>query len=412
MHGLVALDADDAAPARDPLERPAHGRRVRRDRGADRARPADRTDREPRPTGFTAPKLLWLRTHEPDVYARIRTCCFQGLRAAEALRGTRDRRGGRLGDAALRRRAPPLERGGRGCARDSGRVAASRVRVARGRRRRRPGGRGARRGRHRAGSGVRRARHVRRRLRDAVGIPSRPGGARARVLPRGPGTWHAMGVMLSAAGSLQWLRDAVRPASPSTARRRGRGVAAGSEGLFFAPYLAGERTPHADPDARGAFVGLPARRPRRTRPGGARRRRVRPARLARAAPRARVQPEIGRVSGGGARSDLWRAIVASVLGLPLETTAAEEGSAFGAALLAGTRRSVADPVDAAARCVHVRGRTNPDPTWTAPTRRATRGSAGLSGAVRAAPPPPPSVNAPPPPPPAGVVALAEVCDQC
>src|SRR5207245_1871261 len=78
-----------------------------------------------------------------------------------------------------------------------------------------------------------------------------------------------------------------------------------------------------------------------------------------------VQPETGRVSGGGARSQLWRAIAASVLDLPLETTAAEEGSAYGAALLGGKSSVFRDPHDAAARCVRVHGRTDPDPDWAA-----------------------------------------------
>src|SRR4029077_13995425 len=79
-----------------------------------------------------------------------------------------------------------------------------------------------------------------------------------------------------------------------------------------------------------------------------------------------VQPEVGRVSGGGGRCALWRAIVASELHLPLETTGAEGGSEHGAALLAGTSSGVfTDPADAAARSVRVRGRTNPDPGWVA-----------------------------------------------
>jgi xylulokinase len=77
-----------------------------------------------------------------------------------------------------------------------------------------------------------------------------------------------------------------------------------------------------------------------------------------------VRPEYGRISGGGARSELWRTIVASVLDLPVESTAAEEGAAYGAALLAGCRAGTfADPRDAVARCVAVRGRTDPDPAW-------------------------------------------------
>src|SRR5207237_9831378 len=110
----------------------------------------------------------------------------------------------------------------------------------------------------------------------------------------------------------------------------------GAEGLLFAPYLAGERTPHADPDARAAFVGLSLRHDR-----GALVRAV----LEGVAYGLRdslellrelgVRPEVGRISGGGARSALWREMVASVLELPLESTAVEEGAAYGAALLAG-----------------------------------------------------------------------------
>jgi xylulokinase len=143
--------------------------------------------------------------------------------------------------------------------------------------------------------------------------------------------------------------------------------APGTEGLLFAPYLAGERTPHADPDARGAFTGLSLRHDR-----GA---------LARATLEGvayglrdslellrelGVDPQVGRASGGGARSDLWLRIVASVLGLPLERTESEEGSAFGAALLAGVRAGVfQDAADAVARCVRVRDRVEPDPDWSA-----------------------------------------------
>jgi xylulokinase len=75
-----------------------------------------------------------------------------------------------------------------------------------------------------------------------------------------------------------------------------------------------------------------------------------------------VTPTVGRVSGGGARSELWLRITASVLGIPLERVAVEEGAAYGAALLAGVRAGVfADVADAVARCVRVRDRT--EPAW-------------------------------------------------
>src|SRR5581483_10418337 len=104
-----------------------------------------------------------------------------------------------------------------------------------------------------------------------------------------PQRWHAMGVMLSAAGSAAWLHG-VLGADFRTLDTEAAGWDPGAEGLLFAPYLAGERTPHPDADIRGAFVGVSA--------SHARRRRFRAARLARAAPRARREargrPRVGR----------------------------------------------------------------------------------------------------------------------
>jgi xylulokinase len=79
-----------------------------------------------------------------------------------------------------------------------------------------------------------------------------------------------------------------------------------------------------------------------------------------------VEAGVGRVSGGGARSELWRRIVASVLGVPLERTAgAEEGAGFGAALLGGVSMGVfADAAEAVAACVRVTDRIEPEPAWT------------------------------------------------
>ena len=167
-----------------------------------------------------------------------------------------------------------------------------------------------------------------------------------------PGTWHAMGVMLSAAGSAAWLRGALGAPYAELDAEAERWEP-GAEGLLFAPYLAGERTPYADPDARGAFTGLSLRHDR-----GALWR----AMLEGVAFGLRdslellrelgARPEVGRVSGGGARSELWLRIVASVLQLPLERMETEEGSAFGAALLAGIRSGTfADADEAVARCV-------------------------------------------------------------
>jgi xylulokinase len=181
-----------------------------------------------------------------------------------------------------------------------------------------------------------------------------------------PGAWHAMGVMLSAAGSLRWLRDAVAPGSPYDALlAEATRWAAGSEGLIFLPYLAGERTPHADPDARAAFTGLTVRHDR-----GA---------LVRAVLEGVAfglrdsldliaelggEPALGRVSGGGARGELWLAIVASVLELPLERVAVDEGAAFGAAILGGVAAGVWPDVHAAvAATVKPGARIDPVPEW-------------------------------------------------
>ncbi len=197
-------------------------------------------------------------------------------------------------------------------------------------------------------------------------LPSFASDPRARVhafCHAVPGQWHAMGVMLSAAGSLQWFRDRLAPeASFVDLVAEAEAWAPGVEGLLFAPYLAGERTPHADPSARAAFTGLGVRHDR-----GALVRAV----LEGVAFGLRDSLELvrglggpcdrARASGGGARG-LWLEIVASALGLPIELTAVEEGSAFGAALLGGVAGGVfADVPTAVASCVHVRETVEPDP---------------------------------------------------
>jgi xylulokinase len=179
-----------------------------------------------------------------------------------------------------------------------------------------------------------------------------------------PGAWHAMGVMLSAAGSFAWLRG-VLGASYGDLDEEASRWPPGTEGLLFAPYLQGERTPHADPSARGSFTGLSLRHDR-----GALVRSV----LEGVAYGLRdslellrgldVVAEVGRLSGGGARSDLWARVVASVLELPLERTAVEEGAAFGAALLGGVAAGAfADVHEAVAACVRVRETVEPEPEW-------------------------------------------------
>ena len=322
-------------------------------------------------TGFTAPKLLWLRRHEPDVYARIRHVLLpkdyvrlrlSGVHAIDAA----DASGTLLFDVAGRRWSTevcealdiPLE--WLPTAYESTEIAGAGDQAAAA-----------------LGVGIATPGPVSVVLGTSgvvfAALPSYLPDPQARVhvfCHAVPDTWHAMGVMLSAAGSFAWLRGVVGAGYGALDEEAAR-WAPGTEGLLFAPYLAGERTPHADPDARGSFTGLSLRHDR-----GA---------LARATLEGvayglrdslellrelGVRPEVGRASGGGARSDLWLRIVASVLGLPLERTESEEGSAFGAALLAGVRAGVfEDAADAVARCVRVRDRIDPDPEWSAAYER-------------------------------------------
>lgn len=171
-----------------------------------------------------------------------------------------------------------------------------------------------------------------------------------------PGRWHVMGVMLSAGGSLRWLRDSLqhdawrREATDpyDLMAAEAAVVPPGSEGLVFLPYLTGERTPHADPFARGAFVGLTLRHHRghlvRAVMEGVALGLRDSLELARGMglPVAQV-----RASGGGARSLLWRQILADVFNAEVVTVTATEGAAYGAALLAGVGAGVFPSVEAA-----------------------------------------------------------------
>ncbi|MEK6720199.1 MAG: xylulokinase [Chloroflexota bacterium] len=166
-----------------------------------------------------------------------------------------------------------------------------------------------------------------------------------------PDRWHLMSVMLSAAGSLRWFRDALAPGEDFgdlvTAAAE---VPAGSDGLLFLPYLTGERSPHPDPLARGAFVGLTVRHDRRH--------------LTRAvlegvafglrdgldlmAAAGLPQPAQIRASGGGTASPLWRQILADVLGAEIATVDTSEGAAYGAGLLAAVGAGWHETVEGAA----------------------------------------------------------------
>ncbi|MHB8629706.1 MAG: xylulokinase [Aggregatilineales bacterium] len=150
-----------------------------------------------------------------------------------------------------------------------------------------------------------------------------------------PGAWFSMGVMLSAAGSLRWFHDTFTPeTSYEGLSDRAAESPRGSLGLLFAPYLSGERHPHPDPLARGALVGLTAQHTlahciRSVMEGVAFGMRDN-FELFRAQG---LQPESAALSGGAANSPVWRQIMAEVLGIPLYTVNTTEGAAFGAAIL-------------------------------------------------------------------------------
>jgi xylulokinase len=182
-----------------------------------------------------------------------------------------------------------------------------------------------------------------------------------------PSTWHTMGVMLSAGASLRWLRDVVAPGESFTALvERASAWPPGADGLTFLPYLTGERTPHDDPYARGAFVGLTIRHD-----VGALVRAVLEGvafglrqgwDLMRAAG---SSPTDVRASGGGSRSDLWLRIVASALGVPVRRTRVDAGAALGAALLGGVAAGRFSSVAEAASMFTARDIVDPEPSWIA-----------------------------------------------
>ena len=189
-----------------------------------------------------------------------------------------------------------------------------------------------------------------------------------------PGRWHVMGVTQAAGLSLRWFRDnfGLEPGGAPQAEPYDQLAAEaakappGSGGVLWAPYLMGERTPHLDPDARAALVGLAADHTR--------------SHIIRAIlegvafslkdtltifKQLGVPVEAIRVGGGGARSLLWRQIQADVYGQTVETVQAEEGAAYGAALLAGVGVGVWPTVDAACDAVvRVARRTAPDAVAT------------------------------------------------
>ena len=183
-----------------------------------------------------------------------------------------------------------------------------------------------------------------------------------------PGRWHVMGVTQGAGLSLRWFRDQFGVIggdgcdSYDKLTAEASLISSGSNGLIWAPYLMGERTPHLDPFVRAALVGLTASHTR--------------AHIVRALLEGvafslrdafevfneiKVRVDEIRLGGGGARSSLWRQIQADVYGRPVNTVAAEEGAAFGAALLAGVALGIWSSVDAACdAAVRIADRVEPN----------------------------------------------------
>jgi xylulokinase len=397
MHGLVALDSDDRVlrPAIlwNDQRTGAECREIEETLGLERLIALTGNRALP---GFTAPKLLWVRRNEPDVFARIARIAlpkdYVRLRlCGEHATDVADASGTLLLDVAERRwseevlDALALDPACLPRVLESPEVSgatADGVPVA-------------------AGAGDQAA--------GALGVGvDRPGPASIVLGTSGvvfaaldrfaadpqarvhafchavPDAWHAMGVMLSAAGSLRWLQ-AILGANYDVLSAEASTWRPATEGLLFLPYLAGERTPHADPDARGAYAGLSLRHDR-----GA---------LVRALLEGVAfglrdsldlicelggRPALGRVSGGGARSEEWLRIVASVLELPLERVAVENAAAFGAALLGGVAGGVwPDVPSAVAATVRPRELIEPVSDWIEPYRAARERFRALYPALRA-----------------------------
>ncbi len=389
MHGAVLLDDDDV-PVRPCIIWSDQRSQAECDWMTDRVGSSRLIDLVSNPAlpGFTAPKVLWVRAHEPDVWARVRRLLLPkdylrlrltGIAAMEIsdAAGTclLDVSSGQWStevltsidlDPAL---LPPII----GAAEIAGRLtpeasALTELPV----------------GLPIAGGGADNACGA-----VGAGVVS-PGQAllsigtsgvllapsttplvdRSGPIPRAhtfnhavPHAWYLMGVTQGAGLSFRWVRDWIGAAEVAEAQRTDRDpydvlaeyaatVAPGSDGLLFLPYLQGERTPVLDAEARGGWVGLTARHTR--------------AHLVRSVLEgvafslrdcldvvraSGVAVDNIRATGGGARSAVWRQILADVLGVPITPLRVEEGPAFGAALLAGVAVGVYPTIEAACTAV-------------------------------------------------------------
>ncbi len=346
-------------------------------------------------TGFTAPKLLWVRDHEPDCYDRVRKMLLPKDYIRYRLTGdfaseVSDASGTALFDVVRRRWAKPLidklgidgsilpevfespEVAGQiasSVAEETGLAAGTPV----------VGG-GGDQAASAVGNGIVEPGLVSCTIGTSGVVFSHldeaaydPEGRVHTFCHAVPGKWHVMGVTQAAGLSLQWFRNNFASELAAAAEARGveiydllteeaAMIPAGSEGLVWLPYLMGERTPHLDPRARGGWVGMTAKHSR--------------AHLIRSILEGvafslndclGIIESLGadvaavRASGGGAKSPLWRKILAGVFGKPIATLQTQEGSAYGAALLAMVGTGAFGSVEEACRALIVeRRRDQPD----------------------------------------------------
>jgi len=350
-------------------------------------------------TGFTAPKLLWVRDHDPASYERVRRMllpkdyirfCLTGEYASEVS----DASGTALFDVVRRRWARPLiDKLGIDAAilpevvespQTTGRITEAAARET-----------GLRAGTPLVGGGGDQAASAIGNGIVKAGLVSCTVGTSGVVFshleeaaydPDGrvhtfchavPGKWHIMGVTQGAGLSLQWFRNQLATGLADQAAREGveiydlltdeaAAVPAGAEGLYWLPYLMGERTPHLDASARGGWVGLTAKHTR--------------GHLVRAILEGvayslndclgiieslGASVEAVRASGGGAKSPLWRSILAGVFSKPIATLQTQEGSAYGAALLAMVGTGAFGSVEEACESAIVEQRRDlPEPALT------------------------------------------------
>lgn len=392
MHGSVLLDASDR-PVRPAIlwndqRTQAECDAIREAVGVERLVEVTGNDAL---TGFTAPKLLWVRGHEPEAWARVTGVMLPKDYVRLQLTGERavdkaDGAGTLLFDLAARDWSPEVLSA---LALDprlfpptfEGPEVTGHVTAAAGAATGLPAGTPVV-----AGGGDQSA--------NAVGVGVLDPGSAALSLgtsgvvfaatdrplrdPAGrvhafchvlPARWHLMSVMLSAAGSLRWFRDALAPGVAFGALvDEAATVTPGSDGLWFLPYLTGERSPHPDPHARGAFIGLTVSHTR--------------AHLARAVLEGVAHglrdgldlmraagmptPSVIRASGGGIASPLWRQILADVLEVQIAGVGTTEGAAYGAALLATPAGGLAASVEKAVeRSVRIIPLAEPGPDATA-----------------------------------------------